>query len=447
MAVDSLDHLRITVSELFLESEEPSAAFLGRRILPFVRTLCLIMEDAMAWILFGAICRIVYVVYHYSWSEWSDLVVRNLFDWARETVPGVKAEIDRQTKEFAATADQVLHKDPQRALLLELPPTGRARKKIIHELQETANKENQKWKHGKASGIVYNDDHEHSQLLHAVYQAYSSSNPLHPGFWPKLNQCEAEVIAMTASLMHAPEPFGAVTSGGTESIILAVRAHLGYYGRRRSIKHPEIICSSSAHAALNKACEMFNIRLVVVDCNDNATFQLKPHLVRKRITSNTIMIYSSAPSYPHGVIDPIAELSDIAVKFGIGLHVDACLGGFVLAFSPDAPSFDFQHVGVTSMSADTHKYGYSVKGTSVVLYRNKELRHAQYFCYPHWTGGMYATPTIAGSRPGALTACAWASMVALGREGFEARSSRIVEASRAIAKGISGITGLKLMTP
>lgn len=318
---------------------------------------------------------------------------------------------------------------------------------IIRDLTESANREDEKWRDGKASGIVYNDDKQHSELMHAVYAAYSSGNPLHPGFWPKLNQCEAEVIAMTASLMHAPEPIGAMTSGGTESIILAIRAHLIYYGRRRGIKYPEIICSSFAHAAVNKACEMFGIRQVVIDCNDGMAYQLRASQVRRRITSNTIMIYASAPSYPQGVIDPISGLSDLAVEFDLGLHVDACLGGFVLAFHKDAPVFDFQHEGVTSMSADTHKYGYAAKGTSVVLYRRKELRHCQYFCYPHWTGGMYATPTIAGSRPGALSACAWASLVALGREGFEGRASRIVEAARAIAKGVRGIPGLKLMTP
>ena len=373
--------------------------------------------------------------------------IQRLFEWARDTVPVFRAEIDRQTETFAQTADQVLNKDPNRQLLLALPTTGRPARDIVEELEKTAAKEDEKWTEGKASGIVYNDDRRHTELMHAVYKAYSSGNPLHPGFWPKLNQCEAEVIAMTTDLLHAPQSNGAMTSGGTESIILAIRAHQVYYGRRRGIHHPEIICSSSAHAAVNKASEMFGIRLVVIDCNDGKTFQLKPSLVRKRITSNTIMIYASAPSYPQGVIDPIARLSDLALEFDIGLHVDACLGGFVLAFLKDAPVFDFRHAGVTSMSADTHKYGYAAKGTSVVLYRHKDLRHCQYFCYPHWSGGMYATPTIAGSRPGALTACAWASLVSLGREGLEARAIRIVEASRVIAQGVAKIPGLKLMTP
>ena len=167
---------------------------------------------------------------------------------------------------------------------------------------------------------------------------------------------------------------GATSSGGTESIILAVRAHLEIYGRKRGIYQPEIICCSTAHAALNKACEMFHIRQVIIPCDMNS-FQLDPVKVENCINSNTIMIYSSAPNFPQGVIDPIYDLSDLAIKYDIGLHVDACLGGFVLPFAVklgyDIPPFDFSCPGVTSMSIDTHKYGYATKGTSVVLYRNK----------------------------------------------------------------------------
>jgi sphinganine-1-phosphate aldolase len=262
---------------------------------------------------------------------------------------------------------------------------------------------------------------------------------------PKLNQCESEAICMAADLLHGPS-IGCMTSGGTESIILAVRAHVNYYGTRRNIEYPEIISGSSAHAALNKACEMFHIRLVVVDCSQDG-WQLQVSRVRRCITSNTVMIYASAPTYPQGVVDPISELSELAVAFDIGLHVDACLGGFILPFCSDTPVFDFRNEGVTSMSIDTHKYGFASKGTSIVVYKTKELRHAQYFSFPHWSGGMYATPTIAGSRPGALAACAWASLIAIGKDGYETRAQRIVNAARLIAKGVDEMPGLVLMTP
>jgi sphinganine-1-phosphate aldolase len=217
-----------------------------------------------------------------------------------------------------------------------------------------------------------------------------------------------------------------------------------------------------------------------------SAFQLDPDRVRDRITANTVMIYASAPSYPQGVVDPIGRLSDVALDYDIGLHVDACLGGFVLAFlgassdppgrwrptlddgssekdgspkhDPDKPparawrearfpTFDFRNAGVTSMSIDPHKYGFATKGASVVLYRSRELRHAQYFAYPHWSGGMYATPTLAGSRPGAISVCAWAAMLSIGLKGYRDHADRIASASSRIAEGIGKIPALRLLTP
>jgi sphinganine-1-phosphate aldolase len=182
---------------------------------------------------------------------------------------------------------------------------------------------------------------------------------------------------------------------------------------------------------------MFGIRTVAIDCDDGMTYQLDPQEVARAITSNTIMIYASAPCYPQGVVDPIADLARLAHEFDIGLHVDACLGGFVLAFTPDAPPFDFRAgPGVTSMSIDTHKYGYSSKGTSVVLYRTKALRAGQFFNYAHWSGGIYSTPTLAGSRPGALSACAWAALVSIGHDGYTSRAAAVVATARTIAAAV-----------
>jgi len=176
---------------------------------------------------------------------------------------------------------------------------------------------------------------------------------------------------------------------------------------------------------------------------------VNPKQVKRFMNSNVIMIYASAPSFPQGVIDPIEDLSKIATKYDIGLHVDACLGGFVLPFARDLgytlPKFDFACEGVTSMSADTHKYGYASKGTSVLLYRHKKLRRCQYFSYSKWTGGLYATPTIAGSRAGALIACAWASLVTIGESGFQDRVKLIMDTCKEIAVGVSNIDGLRLL--
>lgn len=244
-------------------------------------------------------------------------------------------------------------------------------------LEKSSKDENKKWEEGLVSGAVYGGEAPHNEILNKVYSLYSLSNPLHPDIWPKVNQCEAEVIAMTANLLNGGDQnvVGTMTSGGTESIIMAVRAHLEYYGNKRGIEYPCIISSTTAHAGLNKGCEMFGISLIQIDCGDKDGYVLKAAKVRKCMTSNVIMIYSSAPCFPQGVIDPIEELSDLALEYDVGLHVDACLGGFVLPFAKmlnyEIPNFDFGCAGVTSMSADTHKYGYASKGTSVVLYRNK----------------------------------------------------------------------------
>ena len=255
---------------------------------------------------------------------------------------------------------------------------------------------------------------------------------------------------MTSKILHGP-PIGCVTSGGTESILTAVRAHLVCYGKQRGISCPEIICGSTAHCSLNKACDILGIRLVTIqlDYDDGHSYELKADKVRKHITCNTIMIFASAPAFPHGTIDPMDNLSALAMQYDIGLHVDACLGGFVLPFCDHkmVPQiFDFRLPGVTSMSADTHKYGHATKGTSVVVFRFLKLRHAAYFPCSNWSGGLYITPTLAGSRPGSLIGCAWAALVSIGETGYKEQARFIVDGARRIADAIKTIPGLKLMT-
>ncbi|CAM9135617.1 unnamed protein product, partial [Discosporangium mesarthrocarpum] len=214
------------------------------------------------------------------------------------------------------------------------------------------------------------------------------------------------------------------------------------------VTSPEIVAATSAHAAIEKACSLLGIRLIKVPM-DPVAFKADVAAMRAKVGVNTIMIYASAPSFPQGTIDPVQELAALARQSGAGLHVDCCLGGFVLPFAQrlgyTVPPFDFGVEGVTSMSVDTHKYGFASKGTSVVLYHNKKLRHHQYFCFPRWTGGLYVTPTIAGSRPGGLTAACWASMVSMGEEGYEASVKSIMETVKVIANGVQGTPNLELM--
>ena len=272
-----------------------------------------------------------------------------------------------------------------------LPKKGVAHKDIL-AIMETANShEDVKWQSGLVSGGIYHGGSEHIKLLNTAFGKYSISNPLHPDIWPSVMKFEAEVVAMTASLVDGglKTVCGCTTSGGTESIILAIKAHRDYYRENYGITRPELIAGTSAHAAVNKACDMMDIKLIQVPM-DTETYMLDVKKLKSAITSNTIMFYASAPSFPQGVIDPIKDIGQLAAKYSIGLHVDCCLGGFFLPFAKrlgyNIPDFDFGVAGVTSMSLDTHKYGYALKGTSVVLYRNKEIRHSMYFCYPTGLG-------------------------------------------------------------
>mmetsp|Transcript_29804 Transcript_29804/g.54574 ORF Transcript_29804/g.54574 Transcript_29804/m.54574 type:complete len:617 (-) Transcript_29804:2399-4249(-) len=421
----------------------------SQSIISVIQWLWRMLEDILGIILLIGTHRLIYCAYHYTVAEWKNLVVQNICDFAIHNIPPISSALNKYKDKMGPELDELLKKNKNRVITSHLPLEGRPTGNIIAELESFAKTENATIAEGKVSGTVYPADQSHTDLMNKVYALYSWSNPLHGGIWPKLNQCEAEIIAMTANLMHGNDRVvGTCSSGGTESIILAIKAHRNYYAKRRGISHPELICCSSAHAAVDKACDMLGIRKIAVP-SDSKTFTLSAKAVQKYITSNTLLIYASAPSYPQGVIDPIEELSAVAQRFDIGLHVDACLGGFVLPFAAklgyDIPKFSFDCPGVTSMSVDTHKFGYASKGTSVVLYRDKELRHAQYFCYSKWTGGMYATATIAGSRPGALLAATWAALVSIGESGYCERVQSIIKASEKMVEGISQIPGIYIM--
>jgi len=420
---------------------------------PFLRrcatTMLLLCNDILALLLLHSTLLAFYALFHFSSKEFRDNVIQRLYEFGAAYVPQVKKELRKEENKMKQDLRHSL-KMGNGTVTRTLPVEGKDAMLILSDMQTRSKKENTKWETGRVSGTVYSGDETHTALLNQVYATYSLSNPLHADVWPSVNQYEAEVISMTANLLNGNDEgvVGTTSSGGTESIILAVRAHKGYYCKRLGITHPEIVGCTTAHAGLDKACDMLGIKLIRVS-PDPITFQMRPKDVARAITCNTIMIYSSAPSYPQGVIDPIEELSEVAMRFGVGLHVDACLGGFVLPFArmigKELPKFDFECDGVTSMSVDTHKYGYASKGTSVVLYRHNALRRAQYFSFAKWPGGLYATPTIAGSRPGALIACAWASLVSIGESGFKSRVKSILATTQTIAKEVSSIPGLYLL--
>ncbi len=332
-----------------------------------------------------------------------------------------------------------------------LPQTGRGREEVLEEMRALKAIEEGRWKDGFVSGAVYHGDQGHIDFLNQVYALHSQSNPLHADIWPSTTKFEAEIVAMTAHMLGAGAPEdeigGTVTSGGTESILLAMKTYRDWAREHKGIRKPEMVAPVTAHAAFEKASQYFNIKLVRIPVDDGCRADVEA--ARRALSRNTIVVVGSAPAFPHGTLDPIAELSELARQEGIGFHTDACLGGFILPWAEKlgypVPGFDFRLPGVTSMSADTHKYGYAAKGTSVVLYRGAELRRFQYYATPDWPGGLYFSPTFAGSRPGALSAACWAAMLSLGEEGYLDAARKILETGAAIRRGVESIPELRVL--
>jgi sphinganine-1-phosphate aldolase len=334
-----------------------------------------------------------------------------------------------------------------------LPADGLDRAEVESQITSLAGTEESRWREGYASGAVYHGDPEHIAFLNRVYAATSQSNPLHPDLWPSATKYEAEVVSMTARMLgsehaSADRPIvGTVNSGGTESIMLAMRTYRDYARERRGIAAPEIVAPVTAHAAFDKASRYFDMPLVRVEVG--ADFTADVAAMAAAITDRTAVVVGSAPDFPHGMIDPIPQIAALAADRGIGCHVDSCLGGFILPWAErlgyQIPAFDFRLAGVTSMSADTHKYGYAAKGSSVVLYRGSELRQFQFYKTTDWPGGLYLSPTFAGSRPGALSATAWAAMVSIGESGYTDAASRILRTGAEIKAGVAAIAGLMVL--
>ncbi|KAJ3708805.1 hypothetical protein LUZ61_012510 [Rhynchospora tenuis] len=368
--------------------------------------------------------------------------VIEFFMASAKLVPGVRSYIENEKKKVV---DQMQSGSSKReGWRTELPDLG-LNEGVLRELEDAKAKDIT-WQ-GKCSGTVYiagNEYEGHFDLINKAYSMFSHTNPLHQDVFKSVAKFEAEVVAMTAALLGSKEKAsggqvcGNMTSGGTESILLAVKSSRDYMRAKKGITKPEMIIAESAHSAYDKAAQYFNIKVRRVPVNKDFLADVKG--IKHCINRNTIMIIGSAPGFPHGLIDPIEELGQLADSYGICLHVDLCLGGFVLPFArklgyPIMP-FDFSVKGVTSISTDVHKYGLGPKGTSVVLYRNHEIRKHQFVAVTEWSGGLYISPTIAGSRAGGLIAGAWAAMMALGLNGYMENTRQIMEVSKKIQKGI-----------
>lgn len=331
-----------------------------------------------------------------------------------------------------------------------LPEHGVPRDEVLADLEQMADAERSRWESGQVSGAVYEGEPEHIELLNRAYALHSQSNPLHLDVWPSAAKLEAEIVSMTAGMLGADRAedaiVGTVTSGGTESIMLAMRAYRER-GRAAGIDRPVMVLPETAHAAFDKAADAFGIEQRKIPVTEE--FVADVDAAAAAIDERTVVVVGSAPNFPHGLVDPIERLSELARERGAGFHTDGCLGGFILPWAERlghaVPPFDFRLPGVTSMSADTHKFGFAAKGTSVVLHRGEELRHHQYFTFTDWPGGLYATPTIAGSRPGGLSAACWAAMVSFGESGYLDSTRRILATAAEMKDAIRATEGLELI--
>ncbi|XGW27072.1 hypothetical protein V3C99_007569 [Haemonchus contortus] len=363
-------------------------------------------------------------------------------------LPMVRAKIEEQLAGAKKEILEAIHKDDtDRIFLSDMPTNGLSADAVINLAEKYESYGKFGIAEGRVSGAVYTDrSPEHIALLTKIYSKYAFSNPLHPDVFPGVRKMEAETIRMVLSLYNAPpESSGSLTTGGTESIIMACIAYRNR-AMQKGVENPVIVCSETAHAAFDKAAFMCGMRVRHIAVDENNRVNLA--LMEKAIDSDVCMLVASAPNFPSGTVDSVPEVAKLGMKYHIPVHVDACLGGFLIPFMDecgfDIPVFDFRNEGVTSISCDTHKYGCTPKGSSIVMYRSKELLHYQYFSVPEWTGGIYATPTICGSRAGANSAVAWATLLSFGKKEYRRRCFEIVSHTRKIAAGVQKIAGLEL---
>lgn len=342
----------------------------------------------------------------------------------------------------------------------KFPQTGLSKAAVDQALNETRHRD-ARWQDGKTFSLVFYPGDDAAKIQEEAYLAYFFENSLNPSAFPSIRKFETEVVSMSADLVNGDaDVVGNMTSGGTESILCAVKA-----ARERAMERkaqvvslslskggespqPEMIVPLSAHPAFDKAANYFGIKIHHAPLRND--YRVDVDEVRKLINENTIMIVGSAPAYPHGVIDPIKDLGRLALEKKILFHVDACVGGYILPFVEKlgypVPKFDFRVPGVTSLSMDLHKYGYVTKGASVILFKNSDLRKMQYFVYTGWPGGIYASPTVIGSKGGGAIAAAWAMLNHLGIDGYLKMAKAVMDAAQKVKDRVGGMKGIHIVS-
>jgi sphinganine-1-phosphate aldolase len=332
-----------------------------------------------------------------------------------------------------------------------IPQQGLARQDVMAQLL-AMKQDDQDWRGGRVFSLVYSAGDEIHELLQDALSLYSAENGLNVLAFPSIGVMQHDIIRNTATLLGADEPTsgggveGYLTSGGTESLLQAVKTARDVARKERGIQRPQVVAAESAHAAFTKAADYFDVELIRVPVGSD--FRADVDALADACTDATIMVVGSAPTYPQGVVDPIADIAALALDRGILCHVDACMGGFLLPFLTRldrfAEPFDFRLPGVTSISADVHKYGYASKGVSVILYRTHELARHQVFITSDWLGGFYASTAMAGTRPAGPIAAAWAALMHIGLDGYLGLTRTAHDAALELRAGIESIPGLEV---
>ncbi|WP_405390828.1 aminotransferase class V-fold PLP-dependent enzyme [Streptomyces sp. NBC_01102] len=332
---------------------------------------------------------------------------------------------------------------PDRAL-----PDGRPAVEVLAELR-ALRESDAPTRGGRTFAYVYDAGLDGlDELAAEAYTAFATVNGLDPTVFPSVARLENDLVAAVAALLGAPGAQGTFTSGGTESILLAVKTARDHARTVRGVTDPQLVLPSTAHAAFHKAAAYLGVETVVVPV-DPATFRADADAVAAALTDRTVLVVASAPSYAHGVIDPVAEIAAAAAGRGVLCHVDACIGGWLLPYlrraGREVRPFDLSVPGVTSLSVDLHKYAYADKGASVVLYRDAELRRHQYFAHAGWPGYPVVNPTVQGTKSGGLLAQAWAVLQHVGEEGYTALAGRVAEASDRLLAGLRAVEGVRVL--
>jgi len=371
---------------------------------------------------------------------------RKFFNLAKK-VPYVQRRIERELRKAKNDFEAEIVKNCKGlTYTLALPEEGLDSESILQLVDDHLKCGNYNWKNGRVSGAVYGYNEEIVKLITQVYGKASYTNPLHPDIFPGICKMEAEIIRMACSLFNGnDETCGSVTTGGTESILMACKAYRDYAKDKKGITKPNMVVPKTAHAAFDKAAQYFKIHIRYIDINP-ITMEADVKAMKRAINKNTILLVGSAPNFPYGTMDDIKTIAKLGLKYNIPVHVDACLGSFIVALAKLAgyqiKAFDFSVKGVTSISADTHKYGFAPKGSSVILYSNQKYRNYQYTVTTDWPGGVYGSPSVNGSRAGGIIAACWATMMSYGMNGYLAATKRILDISRYIEIEIRKVNGI-----